>query len=510
MKKTALIIMVITIISKLLGFGREITLSYYYGASGLTDVYLIALTIPGTLFTLFTTAIVTSYIPLYSRIMNEEGSGPAHGFTSNLLHLVMGIAILLVIFVFAFTPEIVKLLAVGFEGETLRLAVLFTRVSVFGVFASGAIAILTAYLQINNKFIIPALIGFPLNFAVIASIVISRWTNVIVLVLGTIAASFLQLLFILPSVYQSGYRHRMVFSIRDKHIKTMLIVVLPVLLGTSANQINTLVDRTLASSIAIGGISALNYADRLNDFLLGLFVLSIVAVIYPSISRMASEGRLDEFKLLVGKSVNMILLLILPASVGAMVFARPIVKLLFGNGAFDERALVMTSSALIFYAIGMAAFGVREVLSKAFYSLRDTKTPMYNAALTVILKIVLNVVLSRFMGISGLALATSISAIFCSGLLVSSLRKKIGSLGLKGILKAAVKILLASVVMGAFAYLAFRWFNNYRSANLSLLFAILVGIIVYSLLILTLKVPEVEEIIGLVKQKTQTLYRRAF
>lgn len=501
MKKTAMIIMAITIISKLFGFGREITLSYYYGASGLTDVYFIALTIPGTLFTFFSTAIVTSYIPLYSRIMKEEGRSSANGFTSNLLHFVMAIAILLVILVFVFTPEIVKLLAVGFEGETLRLAVLFTRVSIFGVFASGAITILTGYLQLNNKFIIPALIGFPLNFAVIASIVISHRTNVIVLVFGTIAASFLQLLFILPSVYQSGYRHKMVFSVRDKHIKTMLIVILPVLLGTSANQINTLVDRTLASSIAIGGISALSYADRLNDFLQGLFVLSIVAVIYPSISRMASEGRLDEFKLLVGKSVNMMLLLILPASVGAMVFARPIVELLFGNGAFDERALVMTSSALIFYAIGMAAFGVREVLSKAFYSMQDTKTPMYNAALSVVLNSVLNIILSRFLGISGLALATSISAIICSGLLLGSLRKKIGSLGLKGILISAVKILFASGVMGAFASLAFRWFNDYMSTNVKLLFAILVGIIVYSLQILMLKVPEVEEIIRLVKQK---------
>jgi len=503
MKKTVLIIMAITMISKLLGFGRDVALSYYYGASELTDVYLIALIIPETLFAFFSTAIATSYIPMYSRISSEKGVEPANRFTSNLLHIVMGIAILLVILVFTFTPEIVKLFAIGFEGETLRLAVSFTRVSVFGVFASGAIAILTGYLQINNKFIIPALIGFPLNFAIIVAIVISHQTDVIVLVLGTLGASFLQLLYILPSVHKSGYRHRMVFSVRNEHIKAMLILALPVLLGTSVNQINTLVGRTLASLIAVGGITTLNYANILSGALQGPFVSSIAVVIYPSISRMASEGRMDAFKSLVGKSVNMILLLILPASIGAMVFARPIVKLLFGNGAFDERALVMTSGAFFFYAIGMTAFGVREVLSKAFYSLQDTKTPMYNAALSVVLNIVLIIALSRFMGIPGLALATSISAIVCSGLLFLSLRKKIGSLGLKVMVISTVKILLASGIMGVAASLAFGWFNNFMSTNISLLFAILVAVIVYSLLILSLKVPEVEEMTKLVKDKLQ-------
>lgn len=508
MKKTALIIMAITIISRLFGFVRDMALSYYYGASELTDVYLIALTIPGTLFAFFSAAIATSYIPLYSRISSEEGSGSANRFTSNLLHIVMGIAVLIVILVFAFTPQIVKLFAIGFSDETLRLAISFTHISIFGVFASGTIVILTGYLQINNKFVIPALIGFPLNFAIIAAIIISHRTDVIVLVFGTLGASFLQLLFILPSVYQSGYRHKLVFSVRNEHIKSMLILALPVLLGTSVNQINTLVDRTIASSIAIGGITALNYANRLNDFLQGLFVSSIVVVIYPSISRMASDGRLDAFKSLVGKSVNMILLLILPASVGAMVFAHPIVELLFGNGAFDERAHEMTSGALFFYAIGMAAFGVREVLSKAFYSLQDTKTPMYNAALSVVLNIVLIIVLSRFMGISGLALATSISAIFCSGLLFWSLRKKVGSLGLKVMVISTVKILVASGIMGTAASITFIRLSNYLGSNLSLLLAILIGVIVYGLLILVLKIPEAEEIIRLIKDKRFGIFEK--
>lgn len=139
------------------------------------------------------------------------------------------------------------------------------------------------------------------------------------------------------------------------------------MIGVSVNQINVLVDRTLASSIAVGGISALNYASRLNGFVQGMFVTTISSVMYPMISKMAAQNNMNGLKKSVSEAINIISLLVIPATVGAMVFAEPVVKLLFGRGAFDPQAISMTSDALFFYSMGMIGFGLREVLSSAFF-----------------------------------------------------------------------------------------------------------------------------------------------
>src|SRR5699024_3854161 len=177
-----------------------------------------------------------------------------------------------------------------------------------------------------------------------------------------------------------------------------------------------LVDRTIASRVVEGGITALNYANRLNGFIQGIFVLSISTALYPMISKMAAENNMQGLKKSVAEAISGINLLVIPATVGSMVFAEPVVMLLFGRGAFDSNAISLTTAALFYYSIGMLGFGLREVLSRAFYSLQDTKTPAINAAIAVVINIVLNIVLSKFMGIGGLALATSISAIVCTGL----------------------------------------------------------------------------------------------
>jgi putative peptidoglycan lipid II flippase len=238
----------------------------------------------------------------------------------------------------------------------------------------------------------------------------------------------------------------------------------------------------------------------------GIIVISIVTVMYPLISKMAAEKNFAGLKRALSQAISGINLLVIPATVGAMIFAEPIVRMLFGRGAFDEQAIMLTSVALFFYALGMVGIGLREVLSRAFYSLRDTKTPMYNATIAVTLNIVLNIILSRFIGLGGLALATSISALFCTFLLFISLRKKIGPFGLLEITRSFVKIVVASLVMGLLAKWVYEVLLLYLSANISLLLAIAIGAGVYFVLIYFMKIKEVEEIIRLAKQELKKAY----
>ncbi len=158
-------------------------------------------------------------------------------------------------------------------------------------------------------------------------------------------------------------------------MRKLAVIALPVILGVSVNQINVLVDKTLASQISVGGISTLNYASRLNLFIQGIFGLSISTALYPHVSKMAANNDMVGFKKSVGEACVGILLLIVPATVGAIIFAEQLVGLLFGRGAFDANAVSLTSSALVFYSVGMVGVALKDVLSKSFYSLQDTKTP---------------------------------------------------------------------------------------------------------------------------------------
>lgn len=501
MKKTAFILMLLTIFTKIVGFARDVTLSYFYGTSGISDAYLISLTIPVTIFSFIGTGIAISYIPMYSSIQRGIGIQAADRFTNSIINFVLIICTLITLTSLWFAAPIVKLFASGFEGETLEGAVQFTRISIIGVYFYGSISIFKSYLQLKNNFVVPALAGILPNLFIIFSMIISAKFDVIFLSIGTTIAVVIQLLFLMPFVYKEGYKYSFILDRHDKYLKEMMYLSLPIIIGSSVDQINILVDRTIASQIAIGGISALNYANRLNLFVQGIFVASIATVIYPVISKMAVENNMSGLKKTIAEAISGINLLVIPATVGAMVFAEPIVKLLFGRGAFDLQAISMTSIALFYYSIGMVGFGLREVLSRAFYSLQDTKTPMVNAAIAMVMNIILNIVLSRYLGIGGLALATSISAILCTILLFISLRKKIGPFGMKNIATSFIKIVIASIVMGAMAKYAYGILVEKISGNLSLVVSIGIGAVVYFVMIYFMKIEDVDTIVSAFKRK---------
>ncbi|CDF57726.1 murein biosynthesis integral membrane protein MurJ [Thermobrachium celere] len=505
MKKTAIIIMVITVLSKILGFIREVSLSYFFGANNITDAYLISQTIPTVLFSFIGAALGTGFIPMFSEIKVKVDEKKAIQFTNNLINIFIFLCTFLVSLAYLFTEPLVKMFAFGFTGDTLKLAINFTRISIFSIYFSGLVYIFIAYLQIKNNFIIPALIAFPMNIIIILSMYIATKTNFLYLAVGTVISFLAQLLFILPFTCSKGYKYKFYFDLKDKYVLTLFNIAVPAILGVSVNQLNVLVDRTIASKIVEGGISALNYANKLNGFVFGIFVISISTVLFPSISKMAAEKNYDGLKKSLNESINSINLLVIPATIGLMMFSTPIVEMLFARGAFDERAVKMTSSALLFYSIGMIGYGLREVLSKAFYSLKDTKTPTINAVISLIMNIILNITLSRFMGIAGLAFATSISAIVCTGLLFISLRKKIGGFGLKEIIMSFIKIFISSIVMGVVAKASYSLLLQGFNKNLSLIIAIILGITVYFAIVPFMRIREVDDIILKLKIKLKNI-----
>lgn len=503
--KAAVGLMIVTILAKIVGFAREQVLSYIYGAGMYTDIYFATMNIPNVIFAAIGAALATTFIPLYCDINTDLGEEKANKFTNNILSIVLCLCVLIAIFGMVFTKPLLKLFAFGFEGERLAIGIKFTRILISSVIFIGVSNVLTAYLQVKNNFIIPGLISLPQNIIVIISIFLSIKYGPYSIVWGTLIGMGSQVLFQLPFVYKKGFRLEPHIDLKDTYLKKMIVLTGPVFIGVAVNQLNTLVDKNLASMLPEGSISALGFADKLNSFILAMFITSIVAVVYPMLSKLSYKDNKKEFSEYIVTSCNTIILLVIPISVGAIVLATPIVKLLFGRGAFDAQATTMTATALTMYSIGLVAYGLRDIINKVFYSLQDTKTPMINGSISICLNVILNLALVKNMGHAGLALATSISALICTVLLFRSLKKKIGDFGQGKIIKTTIKALIASIVMGGCTYLAYGFIaqnlgNGIVSQIASMGVSVLIGVIIYTVLGMIFKIEEMFIMIDMVKK----------
>ena len=503
-------LMIATIIAKVLGFGRELVLASSYGTSMYSDAYLTAMNIPIVIFTIIGNTLGTVLIPMYFEVNSDLGEKKALKFTNNVFNMVIAMCILLAILGFIFTEPLIKVFAMGFEGQTLKISIDFTRITIIGIVFTGLSYVMTAYLQIKNNFIVAGLISVPKNIIIITSIILSVKYNPYIMIWGTLIGIATEFLFQFPFAIKSGYKYQPYINMKDKYIKKMSWLIGPVLIGVAVNQINTMVDRTLASTLVEGSISALNYANKLNGFVMAMFITSVAAVIYPMLSKLSSEENKEKFISSVVQSINSVILLVIPISIGAIVLATPIVKLLFQRGEFDVRATSMTAIALIMYSIGMVAFGLRDILGKVFYALQDTKTPMINGAMAMIMNIVLNIILVKYLQLAGLALATSISAIVCIFLLFGSLKKKIGYFGQDKIVKTTIKSIVAAVVMGIVTYFTYNMISKilgggFIKESISLVVSVGIGAITYGIFVVVLNVEEINIIMDMIKRKLKNV-----
>src|SRR5690625_3882175 len=267
-------------------------------------------------------------------------------------------------------------------------------------------------------------------------------------------------------------------------MQQIAMLIPPVLVSVAIADLNNMIDKSMASSLVEGSVSALNYANVLNNVVLSVFVTAIVTVIFPMLSKEANSENYAGLKKMMHTSLNIVLLITIPAAIGMIVLATPAVKFAYQRGEFGETAAMMTSSALVFYSLGLVGNGFKAMLTRVFYSLKDTKTPMINSAYALGLNFIFNLILVQFMGHKGLALATSISASVTAIILLLSLRKKIGNLGLRAMAQSSVKILISSLIMGVTVYFTYHSLmtalSPSRLVELILVFlTVLIGITIY-------------------------------
>ncbi len=503
LKKTALIITIISLISKVFGFGREVALAYFFGTSSIVDSYLMAIAIPTIIFGWLSSLSVV-YIPIYTDLKANYGIKKSNEFSDNVISVSIVLSIICALLGMMFSKSIVSIVSPGFEGATYDMTVQFLNISIWSILFTSVLQILISYLNCNDKFIQSNISSLFFSSIQIVFIIISGIISSKMLVYGYLAANISYFAILLFFSFKNNFSYRFKISF-TKELKQAFSILIPVFFSSMIMQINVLIDKTFASVLQEGSISALNYASVLKGFIIVIFMIAINTMIYPMLSKAFAEKNIIKFKDIFSKGTNIIIILFVPITVGAIILSKPAISFIFERGEFGNTSVIMTTSAFIMYTVGVLAISLRDVITKVFYSMQDTKSMLYISALALALDIIFNILLIKPMGHAGLALGTSLSAIITIPIFFIVLRKKLGALGLKNTMILFVKSCVSTVVMGIVVYFGFSLLSDaLGSGKLSTLLSIIlsagIGGTIYFILMIILKVKEMDFFTDIIKK----------
>ena len=492
MKETSLILMVVTVLAKIFGLAREKALAHFFGLSPMADIFIVALSIPMLLTNLLTGALGTGFIPVYNELEEKKGHARADLFTANTTNVLGLFFFLLSLVAIIFARPLLKALSPGFTPSQMETAILMTRIFLLSMGVTAVGAIYRAYLQIRGRFVISVLHPIIMNIFIILSVGVLSKKGIVPMSIGVLLAFVLQYLIFLPYLDKDIFRF--VLSFKDTYLKKMLVSILPILISTSVIELNFVINKAVASMVTSGGISALNYASRLQGFATGIVISSIVTVAYPQMARAIAANDQEGLNHSFYEGLSLMSVLVIPATVGMMAFSSEIVFLLFQGGAFTEKDALMTGSVLFYYALSVPAIGFREMLCRIFFAKGYIKIPVVNSVIIVLTNVVLSMIASKSLGLAGLGLATSISMILGCVLLVISLEKISHERRKYFNISQLMKLFLATAIMILVAKGIYLSLSKIIGLRLGLLIAIALGGIVYFLLLVVFRVKEVEEL----------------
>jgi putative peptidoglycan lipid II flippase len=504
---TAVLITIITLLSKFVGFIREVALAAKYGATIHSDAFIMAQSIIGVFTGLVLAALGTTFIPVMSDYIQHKSKEETNKFLNVVYTVTTGITIIMAALGFVFAQQIVRVFAPNYSAEAFSLTVQLTLIMLPVVVLMAIVTLESALLQNHGSYLVPAAIGLPLNLAMIATMLTMTDVHGIHgLAAAYVVGTLLQIAFMYPFSRKLGYRFKLDFDMREEGLRRIGVLIVPIMIGSGLQQINTIVDRMLASGLPEGSIAALNFSNRLNLFIIGFISAAVVSIYYTSMSNYFSAGESEKFKKLLRNTINVSTLFIIPATAGFLVLRLPIVRLIFERGKFDSTASEMTAVALFYYTFGLIGFLLRDVLSRAFYAIKDTKTAMLNGAIAVVLNIVFSLILVRYLGLGGLALGTSISGVAGTVLLIYSLRKKIGDFGIRNITATFIKVIVASCVMGIIVLYVYDRISIWTSSNiLAVTVSILTGLVIYGILVSFMKIEEFDSLKQAVRNRLKAI-----
>jgi len=466
--QAAVVIAVFSFISKFFGFFREVLVAKYFGATGTTDAFLVAMIIPISILGLFSGGFATLIIPYYLEKKSQSAEA-ARRFVNSALTVWGTIFLAVSVLIFIFAPACVRIIAYGFTGERFTLAVTLTRYLLVAGLFTVLTGMFTGLFQAEKQFFFPIFISFLGNVALVFSLFflhrslgLHSWT---VGQLLNASLAFFAMFFVLWWRYKFFHT----FSYRQvdwAEIRQFAILLMPLVISGGLSMLNQIVDKTIASGLDAGSIAALNFSARVWGIPLSLLATPIATAIFPTFSELALNGSArQEYEERLQRTIGVSFYLIIPSTFFLFFLAQPIVRLFFERGAFDQKATTLTAFVLQMYLIGLFAYATSPILSRVFYSFKNTKTPVIISTICLVMNIILNIILSKLLGASGIALATSIVMILNFILYTTFLKKYLNPFP-RTLASETIKIIISSVPIFLVCYFATPLFQNTSAASL--------------------------------------------
>ncbi len=417
-----------TMISRILGFVRDLVIARMFGAGMATDAFFVAFKIPNLLRRLFAEgAFSQAFVPVLSQYRVAKGEQATHLLADRMASLLaislVGVSLLGV----ALAPVIIYITAPGFSADPAKfdMTVAMLRVTFPYILFISLVSLAGGILNTWSRFVVPALTPSLLNLSFIfCALFAAPYFDppAMVLAWAVLAGGVLQLAFQIPALWRIGMLPRPRVDFRDEGVKRILLLMGPAVLGVSVAQISLLINTVFASFLENGSVSWLYYADRLMEFPTALLGVALGTVLLPSLSRSFSAGDNEEFSHLLDWGLRLTLLFAVPASAALAILAVPLVSTLFFYGAFSENDVWMTRQALLAYSVGLLGLILVKVLAPGFYARQNVTTPMRIALITLVATQAMNAVLVGSLAHAGLALAISLGACLNAALLYRALR----------------------------------------------------------------------------------------
>lgn len=450
--QTAVLMLMLNLGCKLLGFIREMAMAGYYGAGYVVDSFVMAQSIPNILLGGILVAISTAYMPLYSKEVESKGEEAGNRYTSKVILVLITLSLVTAIIGAVYAESIVNVMARGFDEQSKALTSYYLRITFAYTVFSSIVGVFASYLQYKGGFVLQILGDYLQNIAIIVMIVVSANTDNKWLAMGLFLGYAIRCFFLYFLSRRKGYRFNLQLSGLKSTLYDVLQLSIPVFLGTTMQEINTFVDRTLASRLKNGSISALNYANQINVIVISLSTTILTTIIYPKLVQISAKENKEAFASCIQKGMNLSMIIAIPVSFGSIIYSGEIIKLIYERGAFDTSATSITAMAYAFYSVGIVFVSVNNYMTKIYYSLQEMKQPMLCAGIGMGVNIVLNLILIQYMEQNGLALATSLAAMVNAILLLIIFRIRHRDIQLIESKKKIMLLVLSSVIAMAASY----------------------------------------------------------
>ena len=446
---STMLVTLVIILSKVLGFGRDMVTTAYFGRTAANDAYVSAYSLFYLPVLLFNSCISATLIPLFVEEREQNSLEHSNRFASNSINLFALAALVVSALMVVLARPLVQLVYQGFDAEKAALTARLTQIMVLALVFNVTSISVASLLNAMEKYIAAQLTGFPLSVCVIAaSVFFSDTYGIEAVAWGVFAANVLQLLVLIPFM-RGWFKYSPILDLKDKRFHRLMVLALPAMLSMGVSELNHMIDHALASGLPEGTLTSMTSAYRLITFLQGVLIVPLTTIMFSKMSRHVAEHDERGALNMLLESLLTLSLVVLPVVVIGVVLSGDVIKFAYMRGKFTLEDVQVTAGVLAFYVVGVPAFGMRDFLSRMFHALKDTKKPFYVSCVVVATNIVLNIILRRLMGANGLAFATSIAGYVGTAIMIALLRKRFGHIGFKRILKELIKIIAATAVCAA-------------------------------------------------------------